>query len=231
MSLSTRYNTKNGGWPKEFKRWNRVCLTPVLTLWGGGHIIHHVWRRVIVPLNLAWSFGAICAHYHYRVIHCEITDMRAWFESTQEKQLSLLTGLTKSFGRLSYKKIRWYNNSLPYMTARWPPQQIPPLNFLGVTFSIPLALFIHSAYTTCTRMLQPIWIDNSHFSKYVKVACALLLYSYTPRNFKHLAQCLHILKCCMGLIHLLQGYQHFVGNILHQLENFMSGMNGLITVY
>ena len=35
------------------------------------------------------------------------------------------------FGGLSYKKIRRYNNSPPYVTARWPPQQIPPKNFLG----------------------------------------------------------------------------------------------------
>ena len=33
-------------------------------------------------------------------------------------------------GLLATKKIRWYNNSPPYVTARWPPQQIPPLNFL-----------------------------------------------------------------------------------------------------
>ena len=39
--------------------------------------------------------------------------------------------LTELFGRLSFEKIRRYNNSPPYLTARWPPQQIPPLNFLG----------------------------------------------------------------------------------------------------
>ena len=32
----------------------------------------------------------------------------------------------------SYKKIRRYNNSPPYVMARWPPQQIPPLNFLDI---------------------------------------------------------------------------------------------------
>ena len=32
---------------------------------------------------------------------------------------------------LSYENIQRYNNSPPYMTARWPPQQIPSLNFLG----------------------------------------------------------------------------------------------------
>ena len=32
-----------------------LFLTPVLTLWGGGHIDHHVWRGAIVPSG----FGAI----------------------------------------------------------------------------------------------------------------------------------------------------------------------------
>ena len=31
---------------------------------------------------------------------------------------------------LGNEKIRRYNNSAPYVTARWPPQQIPLLNFL-----------------------------------------------------------------------------------------------------
>ena len=30
-----------------------LFLTPVLTIWVGGHIDHHVWRRVIVPSDLA----------------------------------------------------------------------------------------------------------------------------------------------------------------------------------
>ena len=40
---------------------------------------------------------------------------------------------TKLLGGLSYEKILRYNNSPPYVTARWPPQQIPPLNFLELT--------------------------------------------------------------------------------------------------
>ena len=39
----------------------------------------------------------------------------------------------KLFGRLSYEKIQRYNNSPPYVTARWPLQQIPPFNFLAIT--------------------------------------------------------------------------------------------------
>ena len=33
--------------------------------------------------------------------------------------------------RLSYEKIWRYNNSSPYVTARWLPLQIPPFNVLG----------------------------------------------------------------------------------------------------
>ena len=55
------------------KRESSLFLTPVLTLWGGGHIDHHVWRWVIVPWGLAWSFSAICTQYCYRVIHHAIT--------------------------------------------------------------------------------------------------------------------------------------------------------------
>ena len=40
--------------------------------------------------------------------------------------------LTKLPDGLSYEKIRSCIYSPPYVTARWPPLQIPPLNFLGV---------------------------------------------------------------------------------------------------
>ena len=40
--------------------------------------------------------------------------------------------LTKLLGGLSYKQIRRYNKSPPYVMARWPSQQMPPLNFLGL---------------------------------------------------------------------------------------------------
>ena len=35
---------------------------------------------------------------------------------------------------------------------------------------------------------------------------ALFLYNFTPRNFKHLAQCLHVRQRHVVLIHLLHGY-------------------------
>ena len=45
------------------------------------------------------------------------------------------TRLMKLVGGLSYKKIQRYNNSPPYVTARWQPQQIASLNFLGPSVS------------------------------------------------------------------------------------------------
>ena len=39
--------------------------------------------------------------------------------------------LNEIIWRLNYENTRRYNNSPPYVTARWPPQRIPPLNFLG----------------------------------------------------------------------------------------------------
>ena len=63
--------------PRNLKRKSGLFLTPMLTLWGSGYNAHHAWRRVIVPLDLAQSFGAICAHYRYRMIHRMITNMCA----------------------------------------------------------------------------------------------------------------------------------------------------------
>ena len=39
-----------------------LFLIPELTQWGGSHIDHHIWGRVIVSLDLVQSFGPICAH-------------------------------------------------------------------------------------------------------------------------------------------------------------------------
>ena len=45
-------------------------------------------------------------------------------------------GNTKLLGGLSCEKIQRYNNSPPYVIAMWPPQQIPPLNFLAPSTQI-----------------------------------------------------------------------------------------------
>ena len=69
----------------------------MLTLWSGLHIAGHVWRRIIVPTNLAQSFRLIYAHNHY----CMINQYARMISSTLERQLRLacLVGLdAKKFG-------------------------------------------------------------------------------------------------------------------------------------
>ena len=54
-------------------------------------------------------------------------------------------GNSRLLGGLSYEKILRYANSPPCVTARWQPQQIPSLNFLGIgTFRLCL----------CTRVIH-----------------------------------------------------------------------------
>ena len=114
--------------PRNFKGGIGSLFDPCVNAMGRGHIDRHLWRRVIVPSYLAPSFGVICAHYCYRVIHRAITyiicvhDLRPLGKDNSPS--------TNFFGGLNYKKIRRYNNSPPYVTAKWWPQQIPPFNFL-----------------------------------------------------------------------------------------------------
>ena len=92
--------------PRSFKGESGLFLTPVLKLWGDGHIDRHVWRWVIVPSDLARTFGTVCAHY--RMIHSTITIMRAWFKSTREKQLTLAWWASyEKISRYMYNKRIW----------------------------------------------------------------------------------------------------------------------------
>ena len=45
-------------------------------------------------------------------------------------------GNTSLFGGLGYGKIWRYNNSPLYVTTKWLPPQIPPLNFLGQRLAV-----------------------------------------------------------------------------------------------
>ena len=92
--------------------------------WPAMHFDHQVWRWVIVPSELVRSFGAICTHCCYLLIHHVICVRDL---SPHRKGNSRLK---KLLGELNHKKIRRYNNSPPYVMARWLPQQIP-LNFLS----------------------------------------------------------------------------------------------------
>ena len=88
----------------------------------------------------------------------------------------------------------------------------------------------HTAYSAGTQYLplslnekQHTWLHRHSYTHtlnvlqilkiHVSSSCALLLYNCSPHNFEHLAQCLHMRKRHVGLIHLLHRYQCFVGNI------------------
>ena len=110
---------------KVFKRGNRSSFWPVLTLWGGGHIDLHAWRWAIVPLDLARSFGALCAHYCYRVIYRAITYMRV-YSSPHGK------GSSRLLGKLSYEKnpeVQWLTS---ISDSKMAATTDSPLNFLGI---------------------------------------------------------------------------------------------------
>ena len=66
---------------KEIKRGNYVSFWPLFKCYGVAAILT-VMYGVIVPSDLAQSFGVIYAHYRFGVIHRAITYMHAWFKST-----------------------------------------------------------------------------------------------------------------------------------------------------
>ena len=66
---------------------------------------------------------------------------------------------------LAMKKIQRYNNSPPYVTVRWPPQQIPPLNFLGWSL-VYLSLF-------CLIMSR-LYLCNGTFEHLMRIPFELL---------------------------------------------------------
>ena len=114
---------------KEFKRANLVSFLPLgnamgrrpywsshmeasYCTFGFGVIIRRDLSTLLLPRDLPRDIKPVC-----------VRDLSSHSKGNSR--------LTKLFGRLSYEKIRRYNNSHPYVMARWPPQQIPPLNFLG----------------------------------------------------------------------------------------------------
>ena len=137
---------------KEFKRRNRVSfLTPCVNAMG---------RRPYCPSSMEVSyctcgFGAICAHFHYRVIqHTCMRDLSPWGKGNS-RLIKLLAGLTtkKSRGTITHLHT-WQQDDCH--------SRFPPLNFLGNTTpkqpsmllaSLSLALY-HKAmktYFCCVR--------------------------------------------------------------------------------
>ena len=77
--------------------------------------------------HCTFGYGMIICHNLPNIVTMWITvwlPTCAWLSPGWKGNTPFLTGL-------AMKKIRRYNNTPPYVTARWPPQQIPALNILG----------------------------------------------------------------------------------------------------
>ena len=121
--------------PWKLKGGSRLLLTYMLTLQGGGLFDGHAWSWVIVPLDLV--------KLTWCDLHTFLMPPVLWHNnlkcmpdlSPRRERQHTLTPFTKFLGGLSSKdndKNPEINNSPPYVTATWPPQQLPPLNFLAI---------------------------------------------------------------------------------------------------
>ena len=106
------------GSTKKLKKGIWSLFSLMLTLWNGGH----EWRRVtVIGVGAYYTYYMYC----YPVIHRAISIMHTLFNPRGKCNSCFL-------GRLGYEKICRYNNSAPVVTPIWLPQQILPLNFLGI---------------------------------------------------------------------------------------------------
>ena len=141
--------------PKEFKRGIRSLFDPCVNAMG---------RRPYCPSHMEVSY---CTFGFGAIIRCNLHtlplshDSRICIGDLSPRRKGS-SHLTKLFGGLSYEKILRYNNSPPYMMARWLPQKIPPLNFLGRPSPL-------SGLDPCTFPPPPILIHTSN--------------KYLPRQF------------------------------------------------
>ena len=85
-----------------------------------GRVFLLIYGWVIVPSDLARSAQIIVTVWftERQPIGLCVRDLRPRGKGNSR--------LTKLFGGLSYENILRYNNLSPCVTARWPPQQIPP---------------------------------------------------------------------------------------------------------
>ena len=94
--------------------------------------------------------------------------------------------LIKLLGGLNYEIIRRYNNSPPYVMARWPPQQIPPLNFLGwvphVTSQV--AKIVSFSHRSIYKFHNTDWMTENIHSKRTQVVKRFV--TFTLCSSKHI---------------------------------------------
>ena len=97
-------------------------------------------------------------------------------------------GNSRLLGRLSSEKIQRYNNSPPYVTARWLPQQIPPLNFLGYK-SIHRSVSINKTFKILICKLQWctwqfLWQNHIYISIIISISKNHSISFYTSHIIK-----------------------------------------------
>ena len=137
----------------NFKGGIGSLLTPVLMLWGSGNID----TRMEVSY-CTFGFGTII----WRDLRISLLPRDL---NPRRKGISCLMKLLDG---LNYEKIRRYNNSPPYVTARWPPQQIPLLNFLDKTRQM---LFVQCCFKFKNCIYRRNVIDTVFIHKRVLVIC------------------------------------------------------------
>ena len=110
-------------------------------------------RRPYWPSRMEESYctfglGAICAHYHHR--EC-VHDLSPCAKGNSR--------IKKLLGGLSYEKIRKYNNSPPYVTARFPPET----SLIGHQQQLPLVKGL-SVYIVLSKLY---FFPNPHIFRHI----------------------------------------------------------------
>ena len=105
---------------KEFERRNQVCFYPCVNAMER----LSYWRSRMEVSSCTFRFGAIIlSNLRILLLLCVLPCSSINTCICANKKGNIY--LTSLLNGHSYKKLRWYSNSLPYMKATWPPQQIP----------------------------------------------------------------------------------------------------------
>ena len=126
---------------KEFIMGNRVSSSPLCKRYGAAAILTVTYGGELLYLRIWGNHSTRSAH----------VSVAACF--TMRQPISVRD---VKFGGLSYEKLRRHNNSPPYEMTRWPPQQIPPLNFPGLR----IRLLVNSCLFKQYKKILMVWDCN-----------------------------------------------------------------------
>ena len=140
--------------PRNLRRESGLFFTPVLILWGGRHIAGHIWRQVIVPSDVVQSFGMICVHKSYCVIHHKIMCQCDLVHMGKETHACLAGIDTKKSGGTITLLHAWpqdgYHNRFPPQISLVLPKlstSTENLNFTKISHMTCKLLYSHSKIT------------------------------------------------------------------------------------